>query len=106
MLYQLSYASALKPSKNSRQGQGIARGPKNLPASRWPALWKRHQPVTSKLLPSLDSSITYLRAAAFLNPAKPSRPHTTGPCRSNHTFGPHDSISPEPSAQATIAPPS
>jgi hypothetical protein len=27
MLYQLSYASALKPSKNSRRGMRIARAP-------------------------------------------------------------------------------
>jgi hypothetical protein len=47
MLYQLSYASTLKPSKNSIRGPEIARGAKKIPASWVPALWKKEFPVTS-----------------------------------------------------------
>ena len=36
MLYQLSYASALKPTKNSRRGMKIARGTRKFP-SMWVA---------------------------------------------------------------------
>jgi hypothetical protein len=49
MLYQLSYASTLKPSKNSTRGPGIARGAQKFPASRVPALWKKEFSVTSPI---------------------------------------------------------
>jgi hypothetical protein len=42
MLYQLSYASTLKPSKNNRTGTGIASG---LSARRGPPLWKILPPI-------------------------------------------------------------
>ena len=44
MLYQLSYASALKPTKNSRRGMRIARGTLKFPSMSVASPVEKHFP--------------------------------------------------------------
>jgi hypothetical protein len=57
MLYQLSYASALKPSKNSRAGIRIARAPYQFSST---SLAK-----TVENLPVGDLKLTYILSAFY-----------------------------------------